>query len=96
VRSRVFIQDARGADRHLRVTWHAEAGQFNVTTWHGDVCSGSVRVRADDAPVLIAALADGMADALASAQQQGAVTPTAPTAAEPRWRAWLHRLRRSA
>jgi hypothetical protein len=77
------------------VTWHADAGQFNVTTWHGDVCSGSVRVRADDAPVLIAALADGMADALATATERA--EPAAPASpGEPRWRIWLHRLRRTA
>ena len=64
-RRRILLEDARGADRHLRVTWHPEAGQFNVSTWHGDVCTGTVRIDADHAAALIALLGAGMADALA-------------------------------
>jgi len=86
VQRRVLVEDARGADRHLRVTWHPEAGQFNVSTWHGDVCAGAVRVRAEDAPRLIALLADGMGDALAPGEPVG---PSSP--APPRWRIWLER-----
>ena len=63
-RRRILLEDARGADRHLRVTWHPEPGQFNVSTWHGDVCSGAVRIDADHAAALIALLGHGMADAL--------------------------------
>lgn len=65
-RRRVLLEDARGADRHLRVTWHPEAGQFNVSTWHGDVCAGAVRVGPDEAARLIALLGDGLADAAAT------------------------------
>jgi hypothetical protein len=66
-RRRVLLEDARGADRHLRATWHPEAGQFNVSTWHGDVCAGAVRIGPDEAARLIALLGDGLADAAATA-----------------------------
>lgn len=91
-RRRILLEDARGADRHLRVTWHPEAGQFNVSTWHGDVCAGAVRVRAEDAPRLIALLAEGMGDALVVGDEP--TGPTGPTAPPPRWRIWLERARR--
>lgn len=82
-RRRILVEDARGADRHLRVTWHPEAGQFNVSTWHGDVCAGAVRVEAAEAARLIALLADGMAEAAA-----------APPAAGPAHRfAWADQFR---
>jgi hypothetical protein len=63
-RRRILLEDARGADRHLRVTWHPEARQFNVSTWHGDVCTGTVRIDAEHAAALLALLGHGMADAL--------------------------------
>jgi hypothetical protein len=89
----LLVADARGADRHLRITWHPEAGQFNVSTWHGDVCAGAVRIDAVEAPRLIAILADGMGDALLH-ERDVEPEPTRPT--PPRWRIWLERLRRSA
>lgn len=97
-RRRVLLEDARGADRHLRVTWHPEAGQFNVSTWHGDVCVGAVRVEAHDAAALITLLADGMAETITTAAE-AATTDLAPVE-HSRWRIWLDRglrhLRRSA
>lgn len=87
-RRRILVEDARGADRHLRVTWHPEAGQFNVSTWHGDVCAGAVRVEAAEAARLIALLADGMADAVS------APGPEPEPGLPQRWRIWLDRGRR--
>lgn len=84
-----MVADARGADRHLRITWHPDAGQFNVSTWHGDVCAGAVRVEADQAPRIIALLADGMGDAIAVEPPVVEPDPARPGA--PRWRTWLER-----
>jgi hypothetical protein len=59
----VFVEDARRDGTYLRVTWHPEGGQFVVSTWDDDLCTGAVRVPAAAAAPLIALLADGMADA---------------------------------
>jgi hypothetical protein len=58
----VFV-DSRGGDRALRVTWHPEAHLVVISLWRENVCAGSFRVRADDVPALIAALATGLAHA---------------------------------
>lgn len=89
-RRRVLVEDSRGADRHLRVTWHPEAGQFNASTWHGDVCAGAVRVDPEDAARLIALLSDGMAEAIALAEA------APPSPGGRRWRIWLSRARERA
>jgi hypothetical protein len=75
---RVLIQDARGNGHHLRATWHAESRQFVVSTWNGDVCTGTARLAAADAAELAALLVDGLADA---ARQPAAAPPPAPTRA---------------
>ena len=46
MRRRVFIEDARHNGVYLRTTWHDEAGQFVISTWNDDVCTGAVRVPA--------------------------------------------------
>jgi hypothetical protein len=91
-RRRVLLEDARGADRHLRVTWHPEAGQCNVSTWHGDVCSGAVRLRPDDVATLVGLLAEGMADVIAESTSRTTEVPAHAPAAD-RLRSWLARLR---
>lgn len=65
MRRRMFVEDARHDGSYLRVTWHSEHGQFVVSTWNGEVCTGAVRVPAADGPALISLLADGVADAAA-------------------------------
>jgi hypothetical protein len=55
----VFL-DARGPDRALRVSWHAEADVIVLSLWHGDTCTGSFRLPAEDVPDLIDALRDGL------------------------------------
>jgi hypothetical protein len=62
----VIIEDARRDGHYLRVTWHQEARQFNVSTWRDDVCTGAARLSAADAAELAALLVDGLADAAAS------------------------------
>ena len=55
----VFL-DARGSDRALRVSWHAEADVIVLSLWHGDTCTGSFRLPAEDVPDLIDALREGL------------------------------------
>lgn len=63
--NRALIADARGDERYLRVSWHADERQFVVSTWDGERCVSAVRVEADAAPALIALLAEGLADTAA-------------------------------
>ena len=58
---RLFIEDARGNQRHLRTTWHPEGGQFVISTWDGDTCTGAVRVSREDAARLVGHLAAALA-----------------------------------
>jgi hypothetical protein len=88
----VLLEDARGADRHLRVTWHPEAGQCNVSTWHGDVCSGAVRLRPDDVATLVGLLAEGMAGVIAETTSRTTAEPARASTGD-RLRTWLARLR---
>jgi len=55
----VFL-DARGADRALRVSWHAEADVIVLSLWQGGTCTGSFRLPAADVPDLIDALRNGL------------------------------------
>ncbi len=73
-RRRVFVEDARANGLYLRTTWHPEAQQFVVSTWHDEVCTGAVRVPATAAADLIALLADGLADAVDRPEQPPAAT----------------------
>jgi hypothetical protein len=89
MRRRVFIEDARQNGVYLRTTWHEEAGQFVVSTWNDDVCTGAVRVPAAEAPALIGMLADGLADAMAVAPE-AAIEGRAPRPhVLDRIRAWI-------
>ena len=77
-RRRVFVEDARRNGAYLRATWHAEAGQFVLSTWHDDVCTGAVRVAAFDVAGLVGFFADGLADAA-----RPAVHPDGPAKSLP-------------
>ena len=55
----VFL-DARGSDRALRVSWHAEVDVIVLSLWHGGTCTGSFRLPAEDVPDLIDALREGL------------------------------------
>jgi hypothetical protein len=54
--------DARGHDRAVRVSPHPQENVVNLSVWREDVCVGTVRLRPADVAVLIAGLADGLAD----------------------------------
>lgn len=92
MRRRVFVGDARENGVYLRATWHPDGGQFVVSTWNDEVCTGAVRVRAADAAPLIGLLADGLADAAARpAVEVSPVEPAHATGRFDRLRAWLRR-----
>ena len=76
----MLIGDARENGHALRATWHPDTRQFVVSTWNHDVCTGSARLRAEDAAELAALLVDGLADA---------ATPAAVPVAAPASRAGL-------
>ena len=52
--------DARGPERALRVSWHAESDVIVLSLWQGGTCTGSFRLPAEDVPDLIEALRDGL------------------------------------
>ena len=55
----IFL-DARGGDRALRVSWHAEAGLVVLSLWRENVCAGSFRLAVDEVPDLIEMLRSGL------------------------------------
>jgi hypothetical protein len=94
-RRRVFIEDSRRDGAFLRVTWHPEGGQFVVSTWADEVCTGAVRVPAAEAAPLIGLLADGLADAAgAPVARVEPAEPSRTTALFDRLRALAARVRR--
>jgi hypothetical protein len=80
-RSGDVFTDARGGDRAMRVSWHAESGMVVVSLWAGRLCRASFRLPAADVPRLLGTLATA-----ASETAPPAVTATggpAGTATEP-------------
>ena len=71
-----WVRDARGEDRALRVSAHAEEGFLVLSTWRQGTCVGTVRLQPTDAGDLVAGLADALA--------QLAAVPALDTASEPR------------
>ena len=59
--------DARGGDRVLRVSWHAEADCVVLSLWRDNVCAGSFRLAVDDVPDFIETLRTGLDRAYAVA-----------------------------
>ncbi|HEY3436317.1 MAG TPA: hypothetical protein VGK35_01400 [Actinotalea sp.] len=55
------VPDVRGDHRALQVTWHERDDVFVVSMWRGGTCHGTVRLAPADAAVLIASLAEGLA-----------------------------------
>ena len=58
----VFL-DARGDDRSLRVSWHAEADMVVLSLWKDDTCVGSFRLGVGDVPALVEVLRACLQDA---------------------------------
>jgi hypothetical protein len=55
----IFI-DARGHDRALRVSWHAEADLVVLSVWRDNVCAASFRLSIEEVPELIEMLRIGL------------------------------------
>ena len=56
----VYI-DARGDERGLRVSWHAEADVVVLSLWRENVCTATFRLAVEDVPDLISTLTAGLA-----------------------------------
>jgi hypothetical protein len=74
----VLIRDARDNGHHLRATWHPEKQQFVLSTWRGDVCTGSARLAVEDAAELTGLLVDGVTEAAVQRSEATAAPPTKP------------------
>ena len=57
---RVWFTDPRTPSRRLAVSSHPEAGVVVLSLWQDERCTGSFRLPAADAPVLVDALTEGM------------------------------------
>lgn len=88
---RLFMTDARGPDRYLRVTWHKETSTIVFSHWQDDVCVASTPVALKDASRLIGLLVDALKDSAF----RSADLPDAPASRSSgggllyRLRAWL-------
>jgi hypothetical protein len=87
---RVFIEDVRRDGTYLRVTWHAEGRAFVISHWTDTVCTAATRVAVEDAPRLVALLADGLGDAAATPIPEPLVARSRPSPID-RLRTWLRR-----
>jgi hypothetical protein len=61
---RVWFHDVRTPVRRMAVTPHPRDGVIVISLWQGDSCTGTFRLRLDDAAPVIATLAEGMAEGL--------------------------------
>jgi len=77
-RRRVLIEDARRNGHHLRATWHPERGQFVISTWSKDVCTGSARLAVGDVAELACLLVDGVSDAASAPPSSATAPPSRP------------------
>ena len=55
----IFL-DARGSERALRVSWHAEADLVVLSLWRDNVCAASFRLAIEEVPELIEMLRAGV------------------------------------
>ncbi|GAA1649910.1 hypothetical protein [Georgenia ruanii] len=56
-----WIEDPRGGGRGVRVSTHDDAGMVVLSMWRADECVATVRLRAEEAGELVAALAAALA-----------------------------------
>ena len=60
----VVINDVRGDDRYLRVTWHPETHVLVFSHWDGSLCRASTPVRLGDAAKVVELVVRGLREAL--------------------------------
>jgi hypothetical protein len=66
--------DARGTNRAVRVSAHAQENVVNLSLWRDDLCVGTVRLL----PHEVASLVTGLTDGLAQLSDRPAEPPPAP------------------
>ncbi|TFV66279.1 hypothetical protein E4P40_25590 [Blastococcus sp. CT_GayMR20] len=54
--------DARGSNRAVRVSPHADENVVNLSLWRDDVCVGTVRLLPGEAASLVTGLTEGLAE----------------------------------
>jgi len=72
-----FLPDARDDGRLMRVTWHPEADLVVLSLWRREKCVASFRLPTADVPALVAALAEGLAEAPSVSRREQSATPAA-------------------
>jgi hypothetical protein len=65
-----WVWDARGSNRAVRVSPHADENVVNLSLWRDDVCVGTVRLLPGEAASLVTGLTEGLAE-LADRPQTG-------------------------
>jgi hypothetical protein len=68
---RVWFADPRSPSRGLAVTSHPDIGVVVLSLWLDDRCTGTFQLPVADAPLLIAALTEGM--------EEGTPPPSSPS-----------------
>lgn len=59
-RGELFLDDVRGEQRTLRLTWHHEVDLVVLSLWREGTCIGTFRLRVSEVPTLVAALQAGL------------------------------------
>ena len=54
--------DERDDGRSMRLSYHADSAVFVLSLWRFDVCLGTFRLAADDAPELVQQLVESLAE----------------------------------
>lgn len=82
----VAIDDVRGDERWLRVTWHPDTQTVVFSHWNGEVCSASTPVRLADASKVIELVLRALRDAVEHNVSRPAEAPQSD---------WFEKLRRA-
>jgi hypothetical protein len=88
------IEDARGGDATLRVTWHADQRKVVLSHWHGGRCTASTAVNIGEVPRLISALVDALGQAAGTPSRKDEGTRSPSEAFRELWRSVVRRVRR--
>ena len=75
---RLFLSDARGPHRYLRVTWHRETSTIVLSHWQDDVCLASTPVSLEDATRLIGLIVGALKESAARSAVMPAATGATP------------------
>ena len=93
---RVFLEDSRRNGQFARITWHADARQFVLSNWEGNLCVGATRVGVEEATAMVHVLTEGIADAASRPVEPPSMPPSPLTLREHVAAWWRARGRRAA